>query len=203
MKASIGRAISSMLAPPGGWVRVDAVGRELGGIVISFGVYAGKRGRRLLSQDIRCRGVLETHICDLDGGGIGLYSSGHPAARQYADQPALLRCVLGDRAAAGLGAMLSAHLRLADDWIPFDRYVRETKDPLVVRGPAFVVRGYATAPRRLGLAPKVSAAGRARRHVLRCRVLHFGNSFVVARGFEAVTSRAGAQGDGSEGQARG
>jgi hypothetical protein len=186
----LGRAIASMHRVPDGWVRVTGLRRAPGGLDLALGVYRGRKGSLATSWDIRCGSVREISISDLDGGGIRLYTSSHPAARQYSDAPATLRCAMGDGLNAGIGALLEAHRRQSDDWIPFDRYVVTRKTPLVIRGPAFLVRSYARALRGLRLAPEVSRrqAKRARRPL---RVLHVGGSFVVAALFEALQSASG------------
>jgi hypothetical protein len=184
MNRALHQAIYAMVTQPEGWVRVDSLQRANDGIVLVLCLYAGKRGRRLKTWDIRCRQVREVQICDLDGGGIGLYGPDHPVCRQYSAPIATLRCSLGDRMSAGFGAMMAAHTRVADDWIPFDRYLHAREDPIAVRGPVFIVNAYAAALRELGLAPKLSAT-RAKKEQSRYRALHFGSSFVVAGGFEA------------------
>jgi hypothetical protein len=184
MNRALHQAIFTMVTQPDGWVRVESVHRVDDGIVLVLGLYAGKKGERVRSWEIRCRRVQEAHICDLDGGGIGLYEPDHPVCRQYTAGTATLRCAVGDRRDAAVGSMLAAHVGAVDDWIPFDRYVSGLKAPMTVRGPAFLIKAYAAALRDLGLAPTVSA-GKSVKGRARYRALHFGNSFVVAAIFEA------------------
>jgi hypothetical protein len=164
--------------------------------VLSLGVYHGKAGRLGASWDIHCRGVRELSISDLDGGGIQLYPPSHPAARQYSDAKTTLRCEVGEAMSAGVGALLEAHIRATDDWVPFDRYVPTWKSPLVIRGPAFLIRSYSRALKRLHLEPAISVRrGKAGRH-RPLRVLHLGESYVVAAAFEVFQSARGLSNNG-------
>jgi hypothetical protein len=88
-----------------------------------------------------------------------------------------------------LGALAAAHVATVDDWISVDRYLpmeAGAKADLVIRAPVFLVRAYAKALARLGAVVRVKPAARKRRTSPPPRVLHFGNSFVVADGFEAT-----------------
>jgi hypothetical protein len=85
-----------------------------------------------------------------------------------------------------MGALLAAHTRLVDDWIPFERYTSPPRleAPLVTwQGPDFIMRAYARTLRDLGLSAKV-VAKLNRRRAVRPRCLHFGNSFVVTDRFK-------------------
>jgi hypothetical protein len=93
------------------------------------------------------------------------------------------------RGPEALGALLAAHTRLLDDWVPFERYTspRRLGASLVTwRGPDFVMRAYARALRGLGLHTKV-VLKQSRRHAVRPSCLHFGSSFVVADRFTLVS----------------
>ena len=185
------RAIASIHRVPEGWVRIAGVRRAPGGVVLSLGVYHGKAGRLEASWEIRCAGVRELSISDLDGGGIQLYLPSHPAARQYSDAKATLRCEAGEPVSAAIGALLEAHIRETDDWVPFDRYVATWKNPLVIQGPAFLIRSYSKALKKLHLNPAISVRrGKAGRH-RPLRVLHLGDSHVVAAAFEVIQSASG------------
>src|SRR5579863_5704402 len=89
---SLAVAIRSINRPPGGWLHIDAIRKAGSGIVLSLGPREGKRGRRVLGWEVSCQRVREIGVSDLDGGGIRLYGSRHPAARQYAARSARLRC---------------------------------------------------------------------------------------------------------------
>ena len=53
---------------------------------------------------------------DLDGGGIRLYGSDHPLARQYSSAKARLQLERVEDAGAAIAALVTAHTRVFDDW---------------------------------------------------------------------------------------
>lgn len=175
---------------PGSWVRHEQVRRTGANLVLSFGVYKGRRGRRIEAWQIHCKRVLEAKITAMDGGGLALYSSTHPAAREFTapqvevvwtgpiDEPVLI------------GTFYKAHTDAVDDWVPFESYSRikvRSKDKFSCRGPDFIMRAYASALRSIGKQPELIPLRRSRDDV-RPRVLHFGDSYVVAGGFVAQPS---------------
>ncbi len=186
MSSTLTDVISTVARARSGWVNIDSVARSHGGIVIALVLRRGRRGRTLATWSLRCKGVRELHVSDLCGGGIRLYSSDHPAARQYISGVTRLSCrTKGDGQAAWL-ALASAHRAVVDDWVPLDRYLPATppaNGTIVVRAPQFLARVYARALRRIGLPVRVSAPNpRSRKG--RPKVLHLGSSFVVADIFE-------------------
>jgi len=87
-------------------------------------------------------------------------------------------------------ALVTAHGRIFDDWVPIDRYRGSFADlpvrvgnGLSLTGLEFVLKAYARALR------SVSAASLSRRPKrigpARIKVLHFSQSFVVAERFDA------------------
>jgi hypothetical protein len=184
------------LPAPNGWVRLEEVRKTPGRLELCFSIHEENRGRRKTdSLDIVCFDVRETHITDFDGGGLRLNPTTHAAARQYTDQHAELRWIASNKRAAVLGALYQAHCGEVDDWIPFDRYVslKAISDKkCVCRGPSFLMRTYAKALQATGEKPHLilRLRGNAKRNNL--RVLHFGDSFVVAAKFE-VASKVKAQ----------
>jgi len=184
MKTSIEAMIRAL--PEGGWVRVECVRRTHRGIDLLVAVARGRRGRVTTRWRVSCVGVRELHVADLNGGGMRLYSSSHPAARQYAAGRARLRWCPGARLAEARGVLLAAHTHLVDDWIPFDRYapaVRPNATVVAWHGPIFIMKTYARALRSLGLRALVNV-GTEPRPGRRPRCLHFGDSFIVADRFE-------------------
>lgn len=176
-----------MLSTPDCWIRVDVVRRLRGGLELALAVHRGKRGPRVGTWRVHCSGLRETHIADLNGGGMRLYTSSHPAARQYAAAGAQLRVTDIDDVQRVLGALLRAHVATVDDWIPFDRYFKENGGAqrprkLVLRGPEFLMRAYARALRALPVSVRVSVKAQPKR-LVRPQVLHFGGSYIVADGF--------------------
>jgi hypothetical protein len=177
------------LSEPNGWVRLGQVRRKPGHLELCFSIHEENRGRKKIdSWKIICKGVREAQITDLDGGGLALYPTTHPAARQYTARQALLRWTASDNKAAVLGALYQAHTNAVDDWIPFDRYLQGiSMKKCVCRGPLFLLRAYARALR--GELPRLELLGVGKAKRTRLRVLHFGESFVVAAGFR-ISSEA-------------
>ena len=170
----------------GGWVSADAVRRIPGGVELTLVLLKGRRGGVVGSWQVRCRGVRELHMTDLNGGGIRLYPATHPAARQYSARRARLKWRPGGRGTEALGVLLSTHTRLVDDWVPFDRYTAPFPTGASVinwRGPEFFMRAYARSLRQLGLQAEVLLQ-RQQGSGPRLRCLHFGDSFIVASSFE-------------------
>lgn len=141
----------------------------------------------LQTGQIRCLGVREFQIADVDGGGLALYSGTHPAARQFTARQAILRWS-GCDAAAAMGAVCRAHIDAAYDWIPVDRYVdiwAIAGKKFVCRGPDFLLRAYAKSLRLIGAQARLRLRAKRKPEKVRPRVLHFGASFVVATTFIA------------------
>ena len=92
--------------------------RISGGFEVSFSIHQGKRGKKIEQWAIRCRGVHEAKISEMDGGGLGLYPSDHPAARQYVTRRAELRWPRTCDETKVLAALFRAHVETVDDWIP-------------------------------------------------------------------------------------
>jgi len=68
---------------PNGWARVEHVRKVPAGLSLDFSVHHGRRGKSLGRWTVTLRGIHEIKITDLDGGGLAVYPSSHPAARQY------------------------------------------------------------------------------------------------------------------------
>lgn len=175
------------LPDPNGWVRLEQVRKEHGRLELRFGIHEeNRRKRKIDSWRIICSGVREAHIADFDGGGLALYPTVHPAARQYTARQAELRWAASNKKPTALGALYKAHTEAVNDWIPFDRYIsmKNISDKkCVCRGPDFLVRSYAKALRTLGEKPHLTLRVSRKSKQSRLRVLHFGDSFVVAAGF--------------------
>lgn len=164
---------------------MDAVTRTRSGFEISFGIYASRRGRKNITYLVACEGVREIKLSDFDGGGIRLYPRTHPAARQFGIQAKLQwpsRVDLG----VNVGALYTAHEKLVGDWIPFERFaeIRQTKTARHCLGPLFLLRAYARELKSSGEEATVRSLGKSNVKLLP-RVLHFGESYVVADRFSA------------------
>jgi hypothetical protein len=188
--AELTHALKRIDKIPNAWVRLGLVvpdGRNLG---LLFNILEGKRGPNVQHCRVRCIRVRRWHVEDLDGGGIRLYGSDHPLARQYSSAKARLRLERVEDAGAAIAALATAHAQVFDDWVPLERYLDSLADlpvrvagGLSVTGPEFVLKAYARALRPWAAASlkrqaKQSGTGRF-------KILHFSQSFVVAARFEA------------------
>jgi hypothetical protein len=174
---------------PDRWVRLGLAvpdGRSLG---LLFNVFDGRRGRIAQRYRVKCMRVREWHLDGFDFGGIRLYGSDHPVARQYSASRARLRVApIADGRA--IAALIAAHTDVFDDWVPCDRYLgsfdtlsSRVAKGLSVAGPEFLLKTYARALRPM--APSVSVRRLAARgRAARLQLLHFSSSFVVAERFE-------------------
>jgi hypothetical protein len=188
--AELTHALKQIDKIPNAWVRVCQVapdGRNLG---LQFNILQGKRGPLVHHWRVRCIRVRQWHLDEVDGGGIRLYGSDHPLARQYSCAKARLRLERVEDAGVVIAALVTAHARVFDDWVPLERYLGTLADlpvrvaaGLSVTGPEFVLKAYARALRSVAAA---SLSRRPKRDgMARFRVLHFSQSFVVAERFEA------------------
>ena len=116
-------ALKMIYAVPDSWVRVSQVRKLADGLELIFTIHKGKRGKRIDEWSVTCQGVHETEITDFDGGGLRLYPTSHPAARQYAVRWAVLRWPMTCDKAQVVFALHRAHASAVEGWIPFDRYL--------------------------------------------------------------------------------
>jgi len=186
---------------PDNWVRAEQVRRISGGLEIRFSIHKGQRGKGFDRWSVTCRRVHEAKITAIDGGGMRIYPATHPAARQYVARRAELRWPRTCDEAKSLLALYRAHTRAADDWIPFDRYLSiETPwtgtpfqphfapisgNNFVCRGPEFLLRTYAEALEAIGERVQLTLRRVPRLKPTQPKVLHFGESYVVADSFTA------------------
>jgi len=184
----IERAVQSIHSFPEAWVRLEEARKTGDRLELSFGTYKRRRGRKTSSWDVTCLGVRETQLSDFDGGGLALYSSTHPAARQYRAKKAELRWATSESDIAFLGALYRAHCDAVDDWIPFDRYIDIYSldgKRHECEGPDFLLRSYAKAFRLRGVKAHLKLRKHNKGKVPTLRVLHFGESYIVAADFSA------------------
>lgn len=201
----IQKLIESIYSIPNSWVRIAEVRRIAGGLEVSFAIHKGKRGKKVESWNVTCSGVHEAKITDFDGGGIALYASIHPAARQHTAKRAELRWIINADEARIFSELYAAHIDGVDDWIDFDRYlpvrspwtgkldghffVQSPGRKIVCRGPEFLLRIYAKALKALGERTKLTLLP-MRKTTTKPNVLHFGTSFIVADSFSALRTGA-------------
>jgi len=196
----IQKAIKSIQEISSGWVSVEQARETPDGLALDFRIRKGRRGALVERWTVICTGVHETQISDLDGGGVAVYKSDHPAARQYRAAHAELRWTITGDEAHAFSELYSAHIDAVDDWIDFDRYlpvrspwtgkldghlfVQETGCKIVCRGPEFLLRTYAKVLKAIGEHTKLTLRPK-RKTTTKPKVLHFGTSFVVAESFKA------------------
>jgi hypothetical protein len=168
------------------WVRLEEVRRIPQGLILSFGIHKGQRGKLVDAWNIRCARVHDAKITAWDGGGLALYSSRHPAARQFSGRQAEVRWSGTSGESALIGAFYEEHTRAADDWIPFDSYSsiqNPSKGNFSCKGPEFLMRAYAKALRAIGKEPRIILKKKS--NAVSPKVLHFGDSYVIADSFTA------------------
>ena len=93
-----------------------------GGVLLSFGIHKGRRGQLIEAWKIRCAQVHMAKITAWDGGGLAVYSSNHPAAREFSARQAEVRWNGTSDKSSLIGARYKEHANAVDDWIPFDSY---------------------------------------------------------------------------------
>jgi hypothetical protein len=200
----IQRAVKMIHSIPDSWVRVEQVRKFSGGIEVCFSIHKGQRGKLVDRWTVTCRRVYEVKIADMDGGGLRVYPGNHPAARQYVARRAELRWPRTCNEAQVFLALHRAHMRTVDDWIPFDRYLSiETPwtgtsfqpqfapvsgNKFVCRAPDFLVRAYAKALEEVGERVQLTFRRTPKSRPGQPKVLHFGESYVVADVFTADRS---------------
>jgi hypothetical protein len=189
-----------VLDRPDSWVRLAETSWHTNRrVVLRFEVAVGRGKTAVGNWWVRAEGVREFAVCDADGGGIQLSVGSHPAVRQYTDRLSTLRFqgTVQDPART-ISDLWMKHVEASDDWIPIDRYLptpQRLQEILlkragtVCRGPAFLLRQYATAlngPDTKTTLTRHRASAAVKKRV---SVLHFGSSFVIAERF--VSARAG------------
>ncbi len=178
-----------------GWVRVDQASVDRQNLRLVFALARSKSGPVVSRYLVLVEGAREVSLSDFNGGGLRLYPSSHPAAKQYVDVKERLKVRgVGDSPHSIIGALLDAHMRAVDDWIPFDRYLGPT-DLLLKRlastrscqfsVPRFLCRVYASVLKDKDVPVRILSGPGTRTSSTRPRVLHFGESYVVADGFSS------------------
>jgi hypothetical protein len=150
---------------------------------------------------VTATGLREYHIENVDGGGLRLSGVSHPVVRQHLDVRGSLRFRGVTKSADHLACEIwAAHVKAVDDWIPPDRYLPSIPTlaeilaagrGILCRGPRFLLRQYGTVLKRAGIRVTIATSSR-RSSRRRARLLHFGQSFVVAANFEAEVERSDA-----------
>jgi hypothetical protein len=185
----IQNAIKLIHSESNSWVRVEQTRKIPRGLELRFGIYRGKRGAKIDSWSVKCLGVREATITTLDGGGLLLYPGTHPAALRFTARRAELRWRGTRDKDAVIGALYEAHVTVMDDWLPFDEVVSvETisKRTASCCGPEFLMRAYAKALRAKGERAQLILRAGSKAKSMGLKVLHFGDSYVIAAAFTAL-----------------
>jgi hypothetical protein len=189
----IEKTIKSVIYAADNWVRFEKARRVPKGLEVSFGIHKGQRGKRVDAWKITCQEIHEARITAQDMGGMAMYPSGHPAARQFTARQASIRWSGNCDEIKVIGALYKAHTAVVDDWIPFDYYssiLATSKGEFTLRGPAFLMQAYVKVLRAMGEKPRLMLR-RGKRKSPKPKVLHFGDSYIVANKFlvERVTDK--------------
>jgi hypothetical protein len=183
----IEEAVAVIDYTPDSWARLEELRRIPKGLDLYFGIYKGQRGKRVDAWKITCLGVQDALITDWDLGGMALYPSDHPAAREVIARRAEVRWSGSIDETKLVGALYKAHTEAFYDWGRFDLYSvihKISKSKFALRGPDFVMRVYTKALRSMGEKPQLILR-RGKKKAIRPKVLHFGVSYVVANAFIA------------------
>lgn len=170
--------------PPSGWVCVSQVTRTKNGLDLTFLVTEGKGGTSLSNFVVECLRIREIEIRDFDGGGLRVYGSRHPGVRRFGQQ-ATLRWVSSGHESE-IQALYRVHQSKAVDWVPFDllaQFRSQNAEKRNLRGPVFLLQAYAKVLRTLGADPQIKLRGKAKQP--RLKILHFGDSYLIAERFTA------------------
>jgi hypothetical protein len=183
----IEEAVTLIQYTPDSWARLEQFQRIPKGLDLYFGIHKGQRGKRVDAWKITCLEVHEAIIDSWDLGGMALYPSDHPAAREIIARRAEVRWSGSADETKIVGALYKAHTAAFYDWGRFDLYSvihSISKNKFALRGPDFVMRVYAKALRSIVGKPQLILR-RGKRKAIRPKVLHFGVSYVVANTFIA------------------
>jgi hypothetical protein len=152
---------------------------------------------------VKCIDVLQYIISDAHGGGLNYHDDDHPAIRQYTDPQVMLHFNGKSKSAFQVIAELwSAHRNLADDWIPFVTYLNgsdklfELLDSgygLLSSGPKFLIDEYESVLNKNSIGTSRTKESPFKRWVdgqfetinMPLAMIHFGESFIVAKEFKA------------------
>jgi hypothetical protein len=144
---------------------------------------------------LRFRDVLEQKFTAIDHCGLNVWRENHPAIDQYTQSRQFLH--FGAAPAAPdevVGRLWAAHLAVADDWIPFERYLNRELPlaellaggaGLLATGPAFLIEAYAAVVEKAQCMPTVNGLPN-RTRLKRAVLTHFGDSYVISEEVNAL-----------------
>jgi hypothetical protein len=156
---------------------------------------------------VECNDVISYIISDAHGGGLNYHDDDHPAIKQFTDLQVMLHFNGKPKLASKVIAELwVAHRKLVDDWISFETYVNNSDKlfeliedgyGLLASGPKFLIGEYESVLNKNSIETSRTNERPYKRWIdgqfeiidKPLAMIHFGESFVVAKNFEA--KRAG------------
>jgi hypothetical protein len=144
---------------------------------------------RINHWDVTFSGVLELHLADVVQCGFRIHRGRHSAIHQYTQpREQLYFAAAPDDPDRVVGQLWAAHRAVADDWIPFDRFLNcelppaallATGSGLLASGPRFLIDAYARVLKQQRCAPSRVELAREKRP-RRALLAHFSESYVIA-----------------------
>jgi hypothetical protein len=186
-----------------GWVRLVSARWEGARLECELQIDEGLGGKTLARWQVVCDEVRDYLMSDVNGGGLSILGVEDPVVRQHSEA----RVELSFRGAPAdpillIGRLWLAHRKMADEMIPFDRYLNHelsldellaSGSGVLAHGPRFLLDAYATELRTHNVEASVSAARPARyfrdglwhEQQKPLFAMHFGDSFIVAEAFSS------------------
>jgi hypothetical protein len=128
--------------------------------------------------------------------GLNIWENDHPVIDQHTESREGVYISKAPKSSdTVVGQLWAAHVKRVDDWISFDRYLNtelplqallDSGNALIASAPAFLASAYVEVLESNRCAPSRVPAGPAR--ASSARLVHFGDSYVVAARVEASRS---------------
>lgn len=152
---------------------------------------------------VKCIDVISYSISDAYGGGLNYHEDDHPAIAQFTDPQVMLHFNGRAKSAPRLIIDLwDVHRKVADDWISFETYINNGSKlselisggyGLLANGPKFLINEYETVLKNHSIRSSRTKEVPHKRWVETkfepiikpVSMIHFGESFIVAKTFEA------------------
>ena len=184
------------------WVRVTDVAWIDYGMTLTLAVLDGQYGEATSRWRVRCTEVRELLISDVIGGGLHLHESNHVALRLHSDEVASLYFTgVPKDPLSTIGALYEAHRSICDDWMPIDKYLNQLSPSSqllagghgkLASGPKFLLEKYAEILGEAGVTTRITDIFPAKywnggawvEQTIPLKLLHFGESFVIAEKFD-------------------
>ena len=143
---------------------------------------------------LSCKTVYDYMLARAVRCGINYWRDEHPALAQFAEP--LEHLYFGaptDHPDRVLGKLLRVHRKVSDDWIPFDKYLNTLIDMSdlirsdygqLAYGPLTLIDSYFDVLQEEGMRPR-RVGSPAKPIAPKAEMIHFGDSYVIARSFEA------------------